>query len=126
MFPVIVLLMVGCGRGDDQSVIPPDEAPIAERQIPIQEPSIALEEQLVSGELRQVDPEAQTFTVMTADGEQVFTFSDVTAITGTAGAQGLAGQEGARVNVRYRDEQGVKMAVSIDLEMAGEPQPQGP
>jgi hypothetical protein len=47
-----------------------------------------------------VNLDAQTFTVMEAGREHLLSFSDVTVVTGTSGAQGLAAEEGAEVQPR--------------------------
>ena len=117
-----VLVTVGCQQGEqDRTVIQDDQVSTIE-PAPLPEPLPVLEEQTVSGQVTKVDMDARTITVAAADAEHVITFSDVTAVTGTAGAQGLAGQEGTRVNVRYREDQGTKLASSIEI-VNGQPVP---
>lgn len=113
-----VLVLIGCQQpAQDQSVVPPVDEPIATRpDVPsLGSPAGAIEEQALGGELRNVDLDARTFVVLAGGMEQVFTFSDATAVSGAPGTQGLAAREGARVNLRYRDENGTRRAVSITL-----------
>ena len=60
--------------------------------------------QVIIGELRTVDADAQTFVVRADDGtEHSFRYTDATDVAGGASAQGLAGSEGDRVRVSYRE-----------------------
>jgi len=115
IFSMAVLITMGCQQSEqDRTVIQDDQASTAE-PAPLPEPLPVLEEQTVSGQVTKVDMDARTITVAAADAEHVITFSDATAVTGAAGAQGLAGKEGTRVSVRYREDQGTKMASSIEI-----------
>ena len=60
--------------------------------------------QVITGELRTVDADAKTFVVRADDGtEHSFRYTDTTDISGQSSAQGLAGREGDRVRVSYRE-----------------------
>jgi hypothetical protein len=71
--------------------------------------------EVMSGELGQVDLQARTFTIKTADADVVFAFTDATQVDGAAGPQGLAGREGARVSLRYRQRPDGKIAERITI-----------
>jgi hypothetical protein len=79
---------------------------------PVAEPT----EQSISGQLRAVDVAAKTVTISDSQGiDQTFAFSDSTEIVGTAGAQGLTGQQGNQITVHYGERDGSKMAVRIEV-----------
>jgi hypothetical protein len=61
-------------------------------------------DQLAMGTLQQVDTDAGILVVV-VDGEQLlFTFTEGTVVVGAIDRmQGLTGQEGTRVVIRYRD-----------------------
>ena len=60
--------------------------------------------QVITGELRTVDADAKTFVVRADDGtEHSFRYTDTTEVAGGSSAQGLAGSEGDRVRVSYRE-----------------------
>ena len=60
--------------------------------------------QIITGELRTVDANAKTFVVRADDGtEHSFRYTDTTDVSGQSSAQGLAGREGDRVRVSYRE-----------------------
>ena len=60
--------------------------------------------QVITGELRTVDGAAKTFVVRADDGtEHSFRYTDSTEAAGGSSAQGLAGNEGERVRVSYRE-----------------------
>ena len=114
---VAILAMMGCQQpAQDQTVLPPADEPIATRpEAPSLESPAAIAEQTLSGELSDVDLDARTFMVRAEGIDQAFTFSDATTVVGAPGTQGLAAREGARVNLSYREENGIKTAVSITL-----------
>ena len=59
--------------------------------------------QVITGELRSVDADAKTFVVRADDGtEHSFRYTDPPGAGGSS-AQGLAGREGDRVRVSYRE-----------------------
>jgi hypothetical protein len=60
--------------------------------------------QVITGELRTVDGAAKTFVVRADDGtEHSFRYTDSTEVASGSSAQGLAGSEGDRVRVSYRE-----------------------
>jgi hypothetical protein len=73
-------------------------------------------EQTINGDIGSVNLEARTFTLKSADVSETFSFNDDTQVTGATGTQGLAGKEGARATVHYRDNSGTKVATQIILE----------
>jgi hypothetical protein len=73
-------------------------------------------EQAIGGALETVDLDTRTFTVSTDGGAQTFVFTDATEVTGGGEPQGLAGREGARVMVTYRDDQGSRIATRIEFQ----------
>lgn len=73
-------------------------------------------EHAMSGELHTVDLDAKTFTLASDGRPEAFTFTDATEVTGAAGPQGLAGREGARATVHYREEESARIATRIVLE----------
>jgi hypothetical protein len=85
-----------------------EEAPAAEAQ----------ESMTISGELLRVDPDAQTFTVADAEGNEVqFTYNDWTQVSGGEGTiAGLDAETGAQVTVHYTDDGSVKHATRIELQ----------
>lgn len=128
---MVLLVALGCGPAAERSEEPlgqepaPGEEPLGvEPQEPIepqeptapQEPAGEAQEQVMSGEITKVDVEGQSLWVKAEDAEHTISFSDETEIIGAAGAQGLAGREGARVTVHYQDDLGTKRATRIVLE----------
>ncbi len=90
---VAALSLLGCDRmGGSRDTAAGREAPAAE---------VA---QVITGELRTVDGDAKTFVVRADDGtEHSFRYTDSTEVAGGSSAQGLAGSEGDRVRVSYRE-----------------------
>jgi Cu/Ag efflux protein CusF len=66
-----------------------------------------------SGELAKVDVTAKTITLKAAGGDQQFSFTDETKITGAQGAAGLATMEGSQVTVMYTTMDRVQTATEI-------------
>ena len=90
---VAALSLLGCNRMDSAR----DKAAVQEASAP----EVA---QVITGELRSVDGDAKTFVVRADDGtEHSFRYTDATESTGGSSAQGLAGREGDRVRVSYRE-----------------------
>ena len=115
VFAVATLLTTACNQAEE----PREEgALIGEAGSPADAPREAgemtgVEEQIVSGELKSVDPEGNTLTIQTDDGsEMILSFNEMTDISGGAGPQGLTGREGARVTVHYRERPGAVPAAS--------------
>jgi len=79
----------------------------------------------VKGELLRVDMAGKTVAVRVENGmEQTFKFDDNTVLTGLDQPQArkdktplrnLAGKEGSELSVRWRDENGAKMASNIQV-----------
>lgn len=114
MLCVVPLTAVACGQSE-QSTLPVGEPPGPEA-VPAPVPdSTASIERWISGNLAEVDLEAKTLTVVTADGEHLFEFSDATEVVGAAGTQGLAAREGTEVAVYYREDQARHLAVRIEI-----------
>src|SRR5579884_4300329 len=85
----------------------------------------------ISGELRHVDMAAKTFSIRVDNGmEQTFKFDDETMVmglesqpqvtapsktgkTGNASVRNLMGKEGSEVTVRWRDDNGAKLATHV-------------
>jgi hypothetical protein len=98
-------------RPDSPAAVRPESPPPGS---PARSPDLS--ELVISGDLRRVNPEERTFILMAGNQEHRFTYSDATLVTGAAGTQGLAGREGARVTVHYRDTPDAKVALRIMLE----------
>jgi len=80
----------------------------------------AQESQSFQGELVNVDIQARTIDVMTADGKGVqFQFTDETKVTGTQDSvAGLATAKNARVTVRFTQKGETRTATEIQVEPA--------
>ena len=90
---VAALPLLGCDRTDRAR----DTA--AGRDVPTSEVA-----QVFTGDLRNVDAQAMTFLVRGDDGtERAFKYTASTEVAGGSSTQGLAGREGDRVRVSYRD-----------------------
>lgn len=90
---VAAMSLIGCDRASSTR----DTA--AARDMPA--PEVA---QVITGELKSVDAEAKTLAVRADDGtEHSFRYTDTTEIAAGSSAQGLAGREGDRVRVSYRE-----------------------
>ncbi len=90
---VAALSLVGCNRTDNARDTAADGVAAA--------PEVA---QVITGDLRSVDVEAKTFVVRADDGtEHSFRYTDSMEVAGGSTAQGLAGREGDRVRVSYRE-----------------------
>jgi hypothetical protein len=72
--------------------------------------------QAIEGILGQVDLVTMTFTLADDPSARIFLITDETDVTGMSSAQGLAGREGARVTVHYREDAGEWIATRILLE----------
>jgi hypothetical protein len=115
------LVAGACGGAEDDSTLEPmpDSAPMTE-PAPASDPAQLSRgyEQVISGNLGKVDPDASTFTLDAGNREQSFRFNAATQVTGASGTQGLAGREGARVTVHYREEAGAMLATRIVIDDA--------
>jgi len=87
----------------------------------------------MNGELQRVDMAAKTFSIRVDNGmEQTFKFNDDTTVmgleglpqanapgktskTGNPSIRNLMGKEGSEVTVRWRDDDGAKMATHVDV-----------
>jgi hypothetical protein len=119
------LVAGACGEADNDSVIEPmDSAPATEPAPRPAEPQADSSfGQVISGSLGEVDSQTRTFTLNTGGREEAFTFTESTQVTGASGTQGLAGREGDRVTVHYREQGGSRIADRIVLEdAAAQPQ----
>lgn len=110
MLSAAALTVGGCeqGGGADSSrgqLAPDDRSPVA----------LVESEHVLNGELRRVDGDLRTLTVLAGGTEYTFAYSDATTVSGASGAQGLAAQQGATVAVHYRELDGVRTAVRIEL-----------
>jgi hypothetical protein len=93
IWAVAALPLLGCDRTDRAR----DTA--AGRDVPATEAA-----QVITGDLRTVDAQAMTFVVRGDDGtERAFKYTATTEVAGGPSTQGLAGREGNRVRVSYRD-----------------------
>ena len=74
-------------------------------------------EKIMSGQLLNVDRNARLISVSGPDKkEAIFNYNDDTqVISPDRSMQGLVGKPGAEVRVRYREDRGVKVAISIEL-----------
>ena len=74
-------------------------------------------EKLMSGQLLNVDRTAKLISVSGPDKkETIFNYNDDTqVISPDRTMQGLGGKPGAEVRIRYREDRGVKLALSIEL-----------
>jgi hypothetical protein len=106
----IVLLTLGCGQAE-RATAPPAQEPADTGSV-----SSMMDERIISGELQNVDLDANTFTVTSGGAEHVFVFSGTTDVIGAAGAQGLSGREGTQVTVYYREQGDSKIAMTIELQ----------
>jgi hypothetical protein len=117
----IVCLMVwsltACSRQEpaaEKATVPQSaEQPPAAQPTPSSPVETASEVSI--GELQNVDLQAKTLTIKDASGNPAtFLFTDATQINSDAGAQGLSGQKGSQVTVRYVERDGSKTAVRIE------------
>jgi hypothetical protein len=69
------------------------------------------------GSLVQVDPDAKTLVVKSAEEKEMqFTYTDATEIVGAENTtQGLAGKSGESVKVTYTVDQGVNHANRVEI-----------
>ena len=74
-------------------------------------------EKIMSGQLLNVDRTAKLISVSGPDKkETIFNYNDDTqVISPDRTIQGLGGKPGAEVRVRYREDRGLKLALSIEL-----------
>ena len=74
-------------------------------------------EQTLSGTLTSVDPDAMTFVVHDASGNQItFHYDDQTQVAGSdETVEGLASQSGTPVTVTYHEEDSARMATKIEI-----------
>jgi hypothetical protein len=74
-------------------------------------------ERIMSGQLLNVDRSAKLISVSGPDKkEAIFNYNDDTqVISPDRTMQGLVGKPGAEVRIRYREDRGVKLAISIEL-----------
>jgi hypothetical protein len=117
----IVCLMVwsltACSRQEpaaEKATVPQSaEQPPAAQPTPSSPAETAAEVSI--GELQNVDLQAKTLTIKDATGKpDTFLFTDATQINSDSGAQGLSGQKGSQVTVRYVERDGSKTAVRIE------------
>jgi hypothetical protein len=76
--------------------------------------------QAMSGELLRVNIGKKTFSIRAENGmEQTFKFSDQTSIEGIGSRQSqlrdLLGKEGSQATVQWKDEEGGKTAVNVNV-----------
>lgn len=79
-----------------------------------------------SGELAEIDMDLSMLRLVLDDGTMsTFQYTELTEITGTNGAQGLAAREGSRAIVRYDNTTTPPTALFIDIEeeTVAEPEP---
>jgi hypothetical protein len=74
-------------------------------------------EKIIDGQLLNVDKNARLISVRGPDQkEAMFNYNDDTqVISPDRTVQGLVGKPGAEVRIRYREDRGVKLAISIEL-----------
>jgi hypothetical protein len=77
----------------------------------------ALAEKTFTGQLSKVDTSAKLIAVKGPDQkDMMFNYNDDTqVISPDRTVQGLVGKPGSEVRIRYREERGVKVAISIEL-----------
>jgi len=77
----------------------------------------AVTEKIMDGQLLNVDRNAKLVSVRGPDQkEAIFNYNDDTqVISPDRTMQGLVGKPGAEVRIRYRENQGVRVAISIEL-----------
>lgn len=113
-----MLVLSGCGTQSDEAdpqAFPPVEEPQAIPE-PAPAPPAASNELSTTGELADVNPEAGTFSLVSADGaSQTFQFGDSTTILGGEGAQGLATQEGNQITVYYNFDTDPPTATRVEV-----------
>jgi hypothetical protein len=80
-------------------------------------------DQVMSGNLGEVDPDEQTFTITVNGREESFEFDEATQVTGASGTQGLSGRQGARVTVHFREDGGDRIARRIEVTEVATPAP---
>jgi len=76
--------------------------------------------QVMSGELLRVDVGKKIFSIRAENGmEQTFKFSDQTSIEGIGSRQprlrNLVGKEGSQTTVQWKDDDGAKTAVNVNV-----------
>ena len=103
----LAAFVAGACEADQTTLDPMNESP---------QQMLEQSEQAIGGALETVDLDTRTFTVSTDGGAQTFVFTDATDVTGGGEPQGLAGREGARVMVTYRDDQGSRIATRIEFQ----------
>jgi hypothetical protein len=76
-----------------------------------------LTEKTMDGQLLNVDKKARLISVRGPDQkETIFNFNeDTRVISPDKTMQGLVGKPGAEVRIRYREDRGIKLAISIEL-----------
>jgi len=74
-------------------------------------------EKIIDGQLLNVDRNAKLISIKGPDQkEAIFNYNDDTqVISPDRTVQGLVGKPGSEVRIRYREERGVKVAISIEL-----------
>jgi hypothetical protein len=76
-----------------------------------------LTEKTMDGQLLNVDKNAKLISIRGPDQkEAIFNYNDDTqVISPDRSMQGLVGKPGAEVRIRYREDRGVKLVISIEL-----------
>jgi len=92
-----------------------DQQPQARREAA--SPKAPQSAMVFQGSLVQVDPDAKTLVVKSADEKEMqFTYTDATEIVGAENTtQGLAGKSGESVKVTYTVDQGVNHANRVEI-----------
>ena len=74
-------------------------------------------EKIMDGQLLNVDRNARLISVIGPDQkEAMFNYNDDIRVIGTARTmQGLVEKPGAQVRIRYREDRGVRLAITIEL-----------
>lgn len=112
-----MVCLTACG-GSEPSAVNQQAAPKSEAQQPESSAPATPTEMFVSGQLQEVDPGAMTIVLKDIQGaEQKFAFSPRTRITGIANARELDRQEGRNATIRYIQQDDLKSAVQIHIEL---------
>jgi hypothetical protein len=100
---------------------------------PAPQPKAEVQQNQMTGELQHVDMAAKTFSIRVDNGmEQTFKFDDNTLVmglegqpqtnapgktgkTGNPSMRNLIGKEGSEVTVQWREDNGAKMAMHVDV-----------
>jgi hypothetical protein len=118
---VALLPVWGCNPeapvSEESSIEGPGPAPVTPEPIDPLPPAAELPLGLsMTGQLAEVDAEAETFQLVLEDGTvETFRYTELTEVSPSNEGQGLASREGSQTTVRYDDATSPPTAIAIEI-----------